>query len=314
MAEQLRIEMDTYRLPSPRLGRPVLVFEVTSKVTDDLFLLVPRPRIVAILNGILGRAQQKTADFDFDLYGYYFMSNHLHLLIGVEELVDKSLVLEWVNREIARRINKYHDRTGQLLTPNHAIQITSEAHALERLRYVMGQATAQLKTRHPADDVFACANPALLRGEPLTGVFVHGNGVEEEVTVRLDRLPGLGDLTPRSHRALMWQLADGIAGEHRPRRKKAGLPVPDPEAVRQVDPWTRPKVRDRSPAPVVHGTPEQQAEWRALHATLREAYTEAHIAYWKWLADPRSPLIPFPPGTIPPSHARKAMRALAESG
>ena len=143
---------------------------------------------------------------------------------------------------------------------------------------------------------------------------MHGNGVEEEVTVRLDRLPGLGDLTPRSHRALMWQLADGIAGEHRPRRKKAGLPVPDPEAVRHVNPWTRPKVRDRSPAPVVHGTPEQQAEWRALHATLREAYTEAHIAYWKWLADPRSPLIPFPPGTIPPSHARKAMRALAESG
>ena len=186
MAEQLRIEMDTYRLPSPRLGRPVLVFEVTSKVTDDLFLLVPRPRIVAILNGILGRAQQKTADFDFDLYGYYFMSNHLHLLIGVEELVDKSLVLEWVNREIARRINKYHDRTGQLLTPNHAIQITSEAHALERLRYVMGQATAQLKTRHPADDVFACANPALLRGEPLAGTFVHANGVREAVTVRLE--------------------------------------------------------------------------------------------------------------------------------
>ncbi|MCB9544493.1 MAG: hypothetical protein H6706_01205 [Myxococcales bacterium] len=312
MAELLRIEMDDCRLQSPRLGCPVLVFEVTSKVTDDLFLLVPRHEIVAILNGVLGRAQQKTADFDFDLYGYYFMSNHLHLLIGVVELVDKSLVLEWVNREIAKRINKYHDR--QLLTPNHAIQVTSEAHALERLRYLMGQATAQLKTRHPADDVFACANPALLRGEPLTGVFRHASGVEEQVTVRLDRLPGLGDLTPKAHRALMWELADGIAAEHRPRRKKAGLPVPDPEAVRHVDPWTRPKERDRSPAPVVHGTPEQQAEWRALHAALREAYTEAHIAYWNWLANPSLPLIPFPPGTIPPSHARKKLRALAESG
>ena len=319
MADTLRIEMSDHRLFSPRLQRWVLAFEITSKVTNDLFLFAPRHEVVELLNGVLGRAQQRVGrgdgfEFDFDLYGYYFMSNHLQWLIGVEELVDKSLVLEWVNREIARRINKYHDRTGQLLTPNHAIQITSEAHALERLRYVMGQATAQLKTRHPADDVFACANPALLRGEPLTGVFVHGNGVEEEVTVRLDRLPGLGDLTPRSHRALMWQLADGIAGEHRPRRKKAGLPVPDPEAVRHVNPWTRPKVRDRSPAPVVHGTPEQQAEWRALHATLREAYTEAHIAYWKWLADPRSPLIPFPPGTIPPSHARKALANGARAG
>ena len=312
MAELLRIEMDDCRLQSPRLGCPVLVFEVTSKVTDDLFLLVPRHEIVAILNGVLGRAQQKTADFDFDLYGYYFMSNHLHLLIGVVELVDKSLVLEWVNREIAKRINKYHDR--QLLTPNHAIQVTSEAHALERLRYLMGQATAQLKTRHPADDVFACANPALLRGEPLTGVFRHASGVEEEVTVRLDRLPGLGDLTPKAHRALMWELADGIAAEHRPRRKKAGLPVPDPDAVRHVDPWTRPKERDRSPAPVVHGPPEHHTEWHEVHAALREAYTEAHIAYWRWLADPGLPLIPFPPGTIPPSHARKAVAARARAG
>ena len=314
MAENLRIELDDHRFHSPRLGRPVLVFEVTSKVTDDLFLLVPRRRIVAILNGILARAQQKTADFDFDLYGYYFLSNHLHLLIGVEELVDKSLVLEWVNREIARRINKYHGRSGQLLIPNHAIQVTTEAHALERLRYLMGQATAQLKSRHPADDVFACSNPAHLRGEAPAGVFVHANGVEEQLTVRIDRLPGLGDLTPKAHRALMWQLADDIAAEHRPRRKKAGLPVPDPEAARHVDPWTRPKERDRSPAPVVHGPPEHHAQWHEVHAALREAYTEAHIAYWRWLADPTLPLIPFPAGTIPPSHARKALAGWARAG
>ncbi|MCA9525378.1 MAG: hypothetical protein KC549_03665, partial [Myxococcales bacterium] len=253
MAEHLRIELDTYRFHSPRLGVPVLIFEVTAKVTDDLFLLVPRHAIVDLLNGVLGRAQQKTGDFDFDLYGYHFMSNHLHLLIGVVELVDKSLVLEWTQREIARRINRYHGRTGQLLTPNHAIQITSLPHALERMRYVMGQATAQLLSRHPADDVFACANPALLRGEPLAGTFVHANGVREAVTVRLDRLPGLDDLSPRAHRDLMWQLADAIAAEQAAAGKKAGLPVPDPEAARRVDPWTRPRQRDRSPAPVVHG-------------------------------------------------------------
>ncbi|MCA9526312.1 MAG: hypothetical protein KC549_08445 [Myxococcales bacterium] len=319
MPATLRIEMTEHRLPSPRLGVEVLVFEVTCKVSNDLFLLAPRHEVVALLNGVLARAQQKVGEaggfeFDFDLYSYYVMSNHLHLLIGVVELVHKSLLLEWTCREIAKRVNGFHDRTGQLLTPNHAIQVVSPEHALERMRYFMGQATAELKSRHPADDVFACANPALLRGEKLRGVFVHAGGRREELAVRLDRLPGLGDLTPKAHRQLMGEMADGIAAEHRPRRKKAGLPVPDPEAVRFVDPLTRPKERKRSPAPVVHGTTAQQAEWRALHAVLREAYTRAHVAYWRWLADPRLPLIPFPPGTIPPSHARKMLRQRAESG
>ncbi|MCB9546139.1 MAG: hypothetical protein H6706_09840 [Myxococcales bacterium] len=312
MPATLRIEMAEHRFISPRLGQEVLVFEVTCKVTDDLFLLAPKHEVVDLVTGILGRAQQKVGEaggfeFDFDLYAYYFMSNHLHLLIGVVELVHKSLLLEWTCREISRRINRFHDRTGQLLIPNHAIQVVSLAHALDRMRYLMGQATAELVSRHPADDVFACSNPALLRGEPARGTFWHANGRAETLTVRLDRLPGLGDLTPRAHRQLMWELADGIAAEHRPRRKKAGLPVPDPEAARRVDPWTRPRARKRSPAPVVHGTKAQQAEWLELHDALKAAYTEAHIAYWQWLADPSRPLIPFPPGTIPPSHARKTL-------
>ncbi|MEZ4475019.1 MAG: hypothetical protein R3F60_30345, partial [bacterium] len=163
-------------------------------------------------------------------------------------------------------------------------------------------------------DVFACANPALLRGEKLRGTFVRGDGRSEELTVRLDRLPGLGELTPKEHKALMWELADGIAAEARPRRKKAGLPVPDPEAVRYVDPMTRPKERKRSPAPVVHGTKEDQEAWWERYAELKAAYKVAHIAYWKWLEDPTRPLIPFPAGTIPPSHARKKLRERAESG
>ncbi|MEZ4474735.1 MAG: hypothetical protein R3F60_28890 [bacterium] len=319
MAEMIIIEYREKRLYSPRLGVYVLVFEITCKVTNDLFLLAPRLKMVDLLTGILARAQQRVGEedgfaFDFDLYNYYFMSNHLHLLLGVVELVDKSLLLEWVCREIAKRVNKFHDRTGQCLIPNHAIQVVSEEHALDRMRYFMGQATAELKSRHPADDVFACANPALLRGEKLRGTFVRGDGRSEELTVRLDRLPGLGELSPKEHKALMWELADGIAAEARPRRKKAGLPVPDPEAVRYVDPMTRPKERKRSPAPVVHGTKEDQEAWRERHAELKAAYKVAHIAYWKWLEDPTQPLIPFPACTIPPSHARKKLRQRAESG
>ncbi|MEZ4472585.1 MAG: hypothetical protein R3F60_17750 [bacterium] len=53
---------------------------------------------------------------------------------------------------------------------------------------MMGQGTARLLSRHPADDVFACANPALLKGLPIEGTFVHATGRPERLRVRLDRL------------------------------------------------------------------------------------------------------------------------------
>ncbi|MEZ4470112.1 MAG: hypothetical protein R3F60_04750 [bacterium] len=91
----------------------MLVSEVTSKTSNDLFLFVPLEVVVAILNGIIGRAQARcheeaASGFDFDPTATFFASNHLHWLIGVDTLVHKSI--EWVNREIARRINKFHDR------------------------------------------------------------------------------------------------------------------------------------------------------------------------------------------------------------
>ncbi|MEZ4467387.1 MAG: hypothetical protein R3F43_23820 [bacterium] len=57
MADTLIIQVPDRLLYSPRLKRWVLVSEVTSKTSDDLFLFVPLEVVVAILNGIIGRAQ-----------------------------------------------------------------------------------------------------------------------------------------------------------------------------------------------------------------------------------------------------------------
>ncbi|MEZ4474679.1 MAG: hypothetical protein R3F60_28610 [bacterium] len=233
MAEMIIIEYREKAPLQPPAGVYVLVFEITCKVTNDLFLLAPQIRMVDLLTGIPGPGQQRVGEedgfaFDFDLYNYYFMSNHLHLLLGVVELVDKSLLLEWVCREIASE--SASSTTGRASASSRTTPSRSSRRSTPwTMRYFMGQATAELKSRHPADDVFACANPALLRGE-LRGTFVRGDGRSEELTVRLDRLPGLGELTPRAQGAHV-----GAGRRHRrrspPAAQKAGLPVPDPEAV-----------------------------------------------------------------------------------
>ncbi|MCB9548658.1 MAG: hypothetical protein H6706_22865 [Myxococcales bacterium] len=302
MAEKLRIEQAEHKVLSARLGLMVSLFEVTSKVVDDRFAFVPTQACVDVLLGVLGRAQQLFPLID--VYGFHFLSNHLHLLIGAPTLADKSAFLEWTLREISKRINKLLGRTGSLLAQNHCIQVTTVEHALERLRYLMGQATAAFLVRHPADDIFPCSTPALLHGRPIEGTFRYANAEPLRVTVRVDRLPGLEDLSIGDHRTLMWCLADDLAAEARPRRKKAGVALPTPEALRRLDPMTRPRTRDRSPAPVVHGPPAHHAQWRREHAALRAAYSLATRAFRAWQADPTQPMLPWPPHTLPPAFAR----------
>ncbi|MEZ4468505.1 MAG: hypothetical protein R3F43_29725 [bacterium] len=97
--------------------------------------------------------------------------------------------------------------------------------------------------------------------------------------------------------------------------RRPGLPVPDPEAVRYVDPMDAAEAeRKRSPAPVVHGTKEDQEAWWERYDELKAAYKVAHRLLEVAGRPDARPLIPFPAGTIPPSHARKKLRLRAESG
>ncbi|MCA9525126.1 MAG: hypothetical protein KC549_02370, partial [Myxococcales bacterium] len=302
MAEKLRIEDPRHAVLTARLGIVMAIYETTSKVIDDRFAFIPTEQCSALLLGVLAQAQRLFPLID--VYAFHFLSNHLHLLIGAPTLTDKSAFLEWTLREISRRINKLLDRTGSLLEQNHCIQITTVEHALERLQYIMGQATAQFLARHPAEDIYPSSTPFLLLGKPVEGVFQYANEEPMTLKVRIDRLPGLEELSVKDHRALMWTLADDLAAEARPKRKKAGVRIPDPETLRRIDPMTRPRVRDRSPAPVVHGPKAHQDEWREAHAGLRAAYTLSTRAYYAWQADPTQIMIPWPAHTLPPAFAR----------
>ena len=91
-------------------------------------------------------------------------------LAAFPDLRIKARVMRFLNGEIARRINRLRGRTGPLFARRHqAIQVLSDAHALDRLKYLLSQGTKAFVVRHPAEDPFACANAALLLGRPLRG-------------------------------------------------------------------------------------------------------------------------------------------------
>ncbi|MEZ4473231.1 MAG: hypothetical protein R3F60_21085 [bacterium] len=300
MAAELRLELEQYRVPSLRTGLDVGVYLTKSRVIH-LSAFVPTRKAVRTVLGVLGRARQRFPDID--LYGFHFLPTSACLLFGAPSGTHKAAFLAWTLREISRRINKLLGLSGPLLARNECQQVVSAAHALAQLKEVMGQATEALLVRHPEEDPCASSTPALLRGAKLVGAFQYGFGPEVEVEVALDRLPGCEALSPAAYRVLLRGMADEVARAHRPRRKKAGIRLRDPESLRQLDPLSPSAPAKRQPRPKVHGTPAQQEEWRRAHDAARAAYTQATKAHWRRLEDPSAPMVPWPAGTVPPCFA-----------
>ena len=311
MPRKLRFAHAEYQVQGHRFAGTGTLWDITTPVLDGLYLLRPDEDCRSIIYGVIGRA---LARWPFDVYAFHAMSTHWHLLAAFPDLRIKARVMRFLNGEIARRINRLRGRTGPLFARRHqAIQVLSDAHALDRIKYLLSQGTKAFVVRHPAEDPFACANAALLLGRPLRGRW-HGEGETVDYTVELSPLPALAHLTRTEYRAALRQLADDVAREQRPRRKKAGRRLMGPERARTVDPWTRQTPGPRTPAPVVHGTEAQEAGWREAYGRARDAYTEASIAFRAWQADQAKVMIPWPPATLPPAFAESEMARWARAG
>lgn len=304
---------------------PIALYTLTIPVIDNQCLMRPDRVCVERINGVIGRAQ---ALFDFELYAYEFPSTHAHLLIGVHDLETKAEVAAFLFGQVGRRLNWLRDRTGRFFARRHrAIQIADGARAVERLQYIMGQATAAQVVGHPARTPFASANPMLLKGETITGIWIDreamtrsGSTREEDFAirypVRLDPLPHLR-LEPSAYRAMCQRLADEVATEAKAVRVQTGRRLQSAEVARRIEPRARIVPRRvaydsdgravevrQSPAPCLHGCKAARAAWRARHAALREAVSAATQSWARFLAGLGDRPLKYPYGTLPPSRFR----------
>ncbi|MCB9550054.1 MAG: hypothetical protein H6706_29955 [Myxococcales bacterium] len=300
MPRKLRFVDDRYPVLGARSGQTTTLWEITTPVIDGRYLLRPDDDCIDIILGVLAQAQRW---WRFDVYAFHVMSTHWHLVAGFVSLGQKARVMRFVNGEIARRINRLRGRSGPLFQRrNTAIQITSDAHALQRVKYLMSQGTKAFVVRHPDEDPFASSTPWLLRGQPLRGTWWGEDGPVVGV-VEMSPLPGLAHLSPHQQRDVMWEMADAIAKEERPKRKKAGRKLMGAERARTIDPWTRKAPEPKTPPPVIHGTAEQARAWREAYGEAENAYKAATAAFRAWQADATTPMLRWPPCTLPPAFA-----------
>lgn len=92
-----------------RLLQPGILYHVISRVNNQEFLL-ESPHCKDKYLNLLKLAKQR---YDFNLFAYCIMDNHIHLLMRMN--VDTiSRIIQWLNQNFAQEVNKRMGRNGHL--------------------------------------------------------------------------------------------------------------------------------------------------------------------------------------------------------
>ncbi|MDR1219925.1 MAG: transposase [Treponema sp.] len=95
---------------SLRTLRDGATYHVTSKIDhDDMSLL--EPRFKALFLSFVKKAKRK---FNFQLWDFCIMGNHIHFLIKPSESGSLSKIMQWIKCNFAKSWNKMNGRKGHV--------------------------------------------------------------------------------------------------------------------------------------------------------------------------------------------------------
>lgn len=101
--------------------------EITNRTVQGRFLFCPSRELNDVVLGILGRAQRL---HPIRVCHVAVLSNHIHLLLDVDDAQQVSDFMEYVNGNLAREVNRL---TGWRTRPSSAV-ISGRGRKAEKLR------------------------------------------------------------------------------------------------------------------------------------------------------------------------------------
>ncbi len=318
-----------------RFVAPGTVYEITDRTNAGEFLFEPSADLADIIKGCIGRA---LARHPVQLIAFVFLSNHYHMLISADDARQLAEFLGFVNGNIAREVNRYHDRTGHVWGRRfRAIPVSDEETAqVGRLRYLLAHGVKEGIVRRVRDWTGASSARALLGEDELAGTWydraaayaagrrktnAHEPGAfAMRYAIELAPLPCWQHLSADQYRARVAALvadidSDGAEATRRDathdlaHTEAARLQVdgdaPPDRSDRHGDAPERPKHSKRSPAPRAHAASKEVREQmcEALRE-LRQAYAEASRRFRSGEYD-----VAFPAGTFKPGGGFVAVAA-----
>jgi putative transposase len=285
--------------------------EVTDRTVQARFLLVPSPELNEILLGVLGRAQRL---YQVRICGFVAMSNHVHLLLRVEDAFQLASFMGYFASNLAREIARLTGWTDKIWARRYQAIVISDEEAAQtaRFAYLLAHGVKEGLVEHAKEWPGAHCVRNLLDGEPIEGTWfdrtqessarirgktIHARQFATSETVILSPLPCWEHLSEGAIRERVAALVQKVEEEAAVSRAETASEVLGAAAVRVQKAFDRPARPKRSPAPLIH------AFARRVRRELYEAY-HLFLAAFRDAADrlrsgdrnARFPMGSFPPG------------------
>lgn len=278
-------------------------FEITTRVMQGRFLLPPGDHFRRIAIGILARAKEL---YPIELYGFCGLSNHVHLLVGAQDVDLLAGFMCHLKSNLAREAGRIVGWREKFWGQRYrAIEISDEEEAwVARLRYLLSHGVKENLVLCCRDWPGLQCIDALTTGKPLEGVWIDrtrrtatGEPTNHSYVLELDPIPCWRHLSKQEHQARIAGLVTEIDEENAERIVLGGgAPPLGIEAILAQDPHDKPEDFEPKPAPGFH------AATRSVRALMKEAYrlfVEAYRAAAKRLRA-GDLTVEFPPGCFPP--------------
>src|SRR4051812_30770797 len=283
--------------------------EVTSRALHSRLLFRPRPMLNQIIIGTLARAKRR---YKVRVCFFVAASNHLHLLLDVDDAQQLSRFMGYFGSKLAREVGRLTGWKQKIFGRRYQAIVVSpeEAAQIERLRYGLAHGAKEDLVERPRDWPGVHAVRALLEGEILEGLWFdrtqeylarrrgekfHPLQYATREVLELDPLPCWEHLTEEQRHVRVAALVEDIESEAAARRKRTGTTPLGVAAVLAQNPLQRPKKTKRSPAPAFH------VASKAMRRELWNAYALFVAAYRAAAEKLRAGVrdVVFPRGSFP---------------
>ncbi len=285
--------------------------EVTCRTLQGRHLLKPSDELNDIVVGVIGRAKRL---YPVELCGLVCLSNHLHLLLYVDDAQRLARFMNYVDGNLGKKAGRLHGWHEKFWGNRYHPIVVSDEEAVQvaRLKYLLANSVKEELVERPQDWPGVHCATSLLTGEPLKGHWydrtreyqarVRGKrfgkyDFASEETLTFDPLPCWRHLDPEEYRARVAELVAQVVAEAAIEREVSGTAVMGAARVIAQHPHDAPARFEKTPAPDFHtATREARHQLRTAYALFVAAYRAAAD---RLKAGDRDAV--FPPGSFPPA-------------
>ena len=292
------------------------VYFVTNRCLQERFFFLPKPGIIKIIGSWLARALKKYGD-GIELYGFIFLSNHMHLICK-DTKGQLARFMWYFQLNVAKSINEELGRKGYFFSREYdAAPVLTDEDFEDRYAYILTNAVKAGLVARAADGPFFSSLQMALDGEPRSFVWTDntlrhirtrrgqrraGAEFERRYTLSLSVPPAWRGWSAARRRRRVAGLVAANEARYGKARRAEGQGVLGARRILAQSPRMRPVAASFSPRVKVFCRDE------ALAAAYEEAFGRVKAAYRRMLRAAerasgagRRSLVEWPPGTYPPS-------------